>query len=940
MEAYAAVTLLLESALLKSEPLKAALKKIGLALCLSYFSALFFVSSATACTVGACLSAGPRLASIDTAHSALLNGLLGSLLGSGSGLSLTALDWNAIAQSNINLSVFLNALQVQTSTASPAAALNANATIAQILNAAVTAATADSNTAAVSALGNAITKIGALGGSIKLGDLLNVSLPTGALATTKINLLELITGSIQLANYKNVATTPTPIGVSVSALGLSSTLTGVNLYAQVVEPPVYICGGTGVQFYSAAIRIKLNMTLLSLTPDTALLNSIAGLLGTSLTVGQLQIYLDVAKAQGTLNSINSLANAVVVQATPGVANLYLGSMTDSVFFTRTHAINVAADLGYATIANLTVTLPIVGATVVAVQAKSAALGTAPLSDFLTFTGPFPQTKTSGTSTSFIANLLSSLATNLQLQLTPSLGGILDAALLTPLKTIINGAITPVLTTLLTSLADPLLELLGVRIGEVDVSVNGTGLVCSLSGYGYNDANHSSSRDNGEIGCGSTLYAKLIPASTPSGPAVDAVAVDTSTGAYSFSNVYNGNYTVVIDNNATLSDITPTMPSGWLGTEAPTQIRTVAVVTDVSNQNFGFFNGSRISGNVFKDNGISGAIPNNGIQEASESGVAAVIVKAMNSADAVLYDSTPTTTNGAYTLWVPAAAGNNALHIIDVRPAATIAVSGNVGTTGGTFTRTTDTVNFTNTIGTSYSGVNFGLVPDNNFSNDNQQTILPGAIAYHPHAFIAGAAGQLTFASSGVATPTSAWGAIIYRDTNCNSVVDAGEVAITAAIAVVADQKICIVIKTTSPPDAVYNARYVQTVSASFVYTTAAFSGLQNRTDITTVGRAGDAGLSLVKTVDKATAKTGDVITYTIRYENKSSGDLQNLKIYDATPAFTVFGSALCGALPTGLTGCSLTKQPTAGNTGALEWTFVGALTSGSFGTVTFNVTLQ
>ena len=907
---------------------------------LGCFAIVLFSHNLQACTVGACVSAGPRLASVDTAHSALLNGLFSSLLGSGSGFSISAADWNAIAQSNTSLSAYLTALQTQTSTASPSAALNAGATLTQLLNAAVTAATADGNTAAVTALGDTITQIGALGGTIKLGDLLSVSLPTGALATTKINLLELLTGAVQLFNFRNVATTPAPIGISVSALNLTGTLTAITMYAQVIEPPVYVCGAAGTQFYSAAIRVKLNLSLVSLTPGTSLLGSIAGTSNISVTLGQLQLYLDVAQAQGTISAINSLANAVTVQATPGVADLYLGTMSDTVFFSRSHTINATTDLGYASIGNLTVTLPIVGVTVVAIQAKSAAPGQAPLANQLSFSGTFPQTQTSGSSPAFISSLVTSLLANLQLQLSPSLGGVLDAAILTPLKTIVSAALSPVLSPILTSVAEPLLELLGIGIGQMQVSVDGAGLVCNLAGYGYNDTNHNAARDNGEVGCGVALYAKLISASAPSGPAVDVATIDTSSGAYSFSNVATGTYSVVIDNNATLSDIVPTLPTGWLGTETPTEIRSVAVVTDVSNQNFGLYNGSRIIGSVFKDNGSGGGTANNGVQEANESGVATVTVKAMNNTNSTLYDSTTPTTNGAYTLWIPATAGNIAINIIDVRSAPLIAVSGSVGTTGGTFTRTQDTTNFTNTIGTGYSGVNFGVVPDNSFTNDNQQTILPGAAAYYPHIFVAGTAGQLTLASTGTATPTDNWNAIIYLDSNCNGVVDSGEVPISATIAAVADQKICVVMKTQAPNDATYNARYTQSISASFSFTNAGFSAQQNRSDITIIGGTANAGLNLVKSVDKATAKSGDVLTYTIHYENKSSGTLQNLKIYDATPAFTTFGSAACSALPVGLTACTLTKQPAANGTGAIEWTFTGALTSSLSGNVTFTVTLQ
>jgi hypothetical protein len=54
--------------------------------------------------------------------------------------------------------------------------------------------------------------------------------------------------------------------------------------------------------------------------------------------------------------------------------------------------------------------------------------------------------------------------------------------------------------------------------------------------------------------------------------------------------------------------------------------------------------------------------------------------------------------------------------------------------------------------------------------------------------------------------------------------------------------------------------------------------------------------------------------------------LATLMIYDATPAFTTFVSAACPAtLPAGIITCSVTTQPAVGASGALQWTFTGAL---------------
>lgn len=892
-----------------------------------------------ACTSGACVSAGPRLASVDSTRSVLLNALVGNLLGSSVNLSVA--DWNALAQGNVSLAGFLDALQAQTGAGSPSAALSANASLAQIASAAATAAQADGNTATASALNGFAAQAGGLAGTVRLGDMIKLSLPSGALASSTLNVLELVSGSAQLYNTSNVFTTPTPVSISGASLGLGGIINSVDLYAQAIEPPVYVCAPVGAQFHTGAIRIKLNLNLVSLSPDVSALTTIPGISGASATITQMQLYVEVARAEGTITAVDALANAVTVQATPGVADLYMGEIADSVFFNRSHVLNASADLGFATIGTLTVSQPLIDPITVNIQAKSYARGQAPSASTLSFTGPYPQTRTASTSAAFVANLVSDWTKNLQLQLAPSLGATLDTAILPLLKTAVSDSLAPVLTTVLTSLVDPLLETLGVRLGEVDVTVNGLVQLCGVSGTVYHDTNHNATREGTEVGCGIALYAKLVPAGSAAGPALDVVTVDPASGAYSFANVANGSYSIVIDNNATASDVTPTLPAGWLGVEPPNPVRAVTVTaSDVTHQDFGLYNGSRLSGTVFKDNGTGGGSANNGVQDGAESSLAGVAVKVSDTSGATVYDSTSSAAGGVYTLWIPAAAGTAALKVAESNPPGYVSVNGSAGNTGGSYDRTQDTVSFTHVVGTRYVNVNFADVPDNSFSGDNQQTVLPGAVAFYPHVFVAGSAGQLTLTPSGTANPPGAWSAVLYLDANCNGVVDGIEAPMSGTIGVTAEQQVCVVAKTHAPENAPYNAQYALTLGASFIYDNAGFAWSQNRSDLTTVGRATDAGLKLTKSVDKAVAKSGDAITYTIRFENQSSGALRNLKIYDATPAYTVFSAVQCNALPAELTACTVTQAPASGAAGAVEWALEGTLPSGAGGSVQFSVTVQ
>lgn len=470
---------------------------------------------------------------------------------------------------------------------------------------------------------------------------------------------------------------------------------------------------------------------------------------------------------------------------------------------------------------------------------------------------------------------------------------------------------------------------------------------SISGFVYLDANTNATRDGSETGLGSgTVYAKLIPlsGSTPAASATQAVLVDATTGAYSFAATTSGSYRIIIDDNNTLTDTTPALPAGYVGTEAPTGVQDITlpasgVLTDV---NFGLFKGSKLSGIVFADTGIgSGGVPNNGIKDGSETPLGSVAVKAVNAAGTTIYSSTVTAADGTYTLYIPssAVAGTK---IVETNLAANLSTGAQVGNTAGTYDRPTDAVSFTPTAGTTYSGVNFGDVPPNSLTIDHTTTSTPGNAVFYAHVFTAGSGGNVTFSISSTQNPTGYnWTQTLYRDTNNNGVIDAGEPVLlpTTVITVAAGEKVGVIVKEQVPLNAPKDARDVITLGANFTYTNAspALTATATNTDTTTVAFV--TGLVLTKTTSAATAKPGDSITYTLTYLNTSDQPITNLVINDATPAYTTFVSASAATPPTGLTGPTITT-PTVANNNAIKWTFGGALAPNATGTVSFIVTVN
>ena len=87
------------------------------------------------------------------------------------------------------------------------------------------------------------------------------------------------------------------------------------------------------------------------------------------------------------------------------------------------------------------------------------------------------------------------------------------------------------------------------------------------------------------------------------------------------------------------------------------------------------------------------------------------------------------------------------------------------------------------------------------------------------------------------------------------------------------------------------------------------------------------------------AMPGDaLLQYTLTAVNNGTQSLSTLIVNDTTPAFTTFLLAACpGALPAGITACSVSTQPAIGAQGGLQWTFTGSLASSAQLAVTYRV---
>lgn len=470
-------------------------------------------------------------------------------------------------------------------------------------------------------------------------------------------------------------------------------------------------------------------------------------------------------------------------------------------------------------------------------------------------------------------------------------------------------------------------------GNVTVTAGSAG----ISGKVYLDVNHNGTPDTSEDWTGgATVFVNLV-----SGAAVvQSISVPAGTGVFNFSNVATGSYSIVITNTA--ASTTVTAPAGYSFVN-PTagQLQVTVAGASVTNENFGLFKGSLVQGRVFKDIGNGGGTANNGIIDGAEAGLSGVAIRATDGG-ATVFDQTLTAADGSYTLFITP--GATTVVVAKTNPSGMISTGATVGNTSGTYNRAADTVTFTKAGEGIFTAMNFGVVPLNTFQADDAQQGLPGTTLFYAHIFTPGTSGQVAFSLASTATPANvSFTRVLYQDVNCSRTIDpATDPVITAPITTTAGVNLCIIMKVTIPPGTPLNSTDNTAITAAFTYTNASPALVASYTvrDLTTVGAATNSGLRLDKSVDKATALPGATLTYTVTFTNDSTAALSNLKINDTTPAFTTFVSAACGApLPNSLTACTITA-PTAGQSGAIQWTFTGTLGPTQTGTVTFVVKIQ
>ncbi|MDH1007628.1 pilus assembly protein TadG-related protein [Pseudomonas nicosulfuronedens] len=397
------------------------------------------------------LSAGTGLASLDDQQSILLNNLLNNLLGSH--LSLKAVGYQGLANAQVSLlglSDQLRALGVNLEAGSVDSLLGAQADLAQLLNATVNAI--DPTQVAnldTSLLHQQLLGAGVKAATVTLGSVLSVVAPDSvrdqALQGT-VSVLDLITALAFVANRQHAVEVNTGINLG----GLASAK--VKLW--IVEPPQIAFGYPGknsngkwrTEVRTAAVRT-------SVEASTGLPGVLTVDLGLAVNVAQGTAALDTIQCGGVGQPVK-----VEVYALPGIASLQLGTYADPsnpvVSPIQVEVLSGLVEL------NVSANTVVGGATGTTLKYDVASPADLPSQD---------KTASSALGAS-LDNALGTLASSIKVE--PKILGLDPLGLIgATLSGLVSGLLTllkPAVSALGHVVLDPLLQLLGVSLGTIDV----------------------------------------------------------------------------------------------------------------------------------------------------------------------------------------------------------------------------------------------------------------------------------------------------------------------------------------------------------------------------------------------------------------------------------------------------------------------------------------
>jgi len=357
----------------------------------------------------------------------------------------------------------------------------------------------------------------------------------------------------------------------------------------------------------------------------------------------------------------------------------------------------------------------------------------------------------------------------------------------------------------------------------------------------------------------------------------------------------------------------------------------------------------VSGTVFLDNGAgaSAGTAHDGIRDAGEGAGAYATVSVFETAGDTLIATAIVRPDGSWAAILPGGFGGE-VRVVATPLGGYLPVSDDPGAASAPVnpSPTDGIVAFSVTAGTPVDGIDFGLVAEPSLASDQTATLAAGQIVDMPHRYKATTTGTVTFTlTDAVANPADTFGAALYADADCDGAPDS---AITGAVAVVAGQSICVIVRSQASSGVQDGADFRYALTATTDFTGTGLT-LVLRNDDRIIAGSSDV-LQLTKRVTNLTAGTpestsnsgspGDVLAYRLVIVNPGSLPLTDITVSDTVPPFTALSAPVADnvVITPGVT-CAL-SEPTSYVTGYdrdIRWTCPGSFPAGGEASLGFEV---
>lgn len=362
----------------------------------------------------------------------------------------------------------------------------------------------------------------------------------------------------------------------------------------------------------------------------------------------------------------------------------------------------------------------------------------------------------------------------------------------------------------------------------------------------------------------------------------------------------------------------------------------------------------VNGVVFEDSSSNRQTSHDGIQQASEVGVAGLAVRIVDVATGSQIATAITAADGSWVASIDPVYTGQSIEVVVTADSVSqfiseSPVSNNSNVADG---RVSFVAQPNSSNGSFINKVYVGLVKRPSLVLDQTANVNAGASTQYAHKYRVSTHGELEFSFDTVSSAqSSGWAETIYHDFNCNALIDSTDIVINGSIPVLPNEIACVVVVVDAPvgglPGASQQLKLIATMYATDGSATGHGVKFENENnDLTTIVGESAGNLVLKKSVNNMslggpavtqnTALPGHILEYIIVYSNAGNGVINDLVINDEAPAFTQIdpASALCSQTPQALV-C------TADTSGSLvKWSFQGNLPAGAGGIVSYQVTVD